>query len=60
MLCRYTTVDGRGFTVFDAEDAVAIYRWALEWSDLLEFDITPVLDDVAVQQALAGLKPVAG
>jgi hypothetical protein len=43
-----------GITVAEADDAAAIAAWSLEWSDLLTFDIHPVLDDTAAAKVLFG------
>ena len=35
-----------GIAIFEADDAVAIANWALNWNSILDFpEITPVLDD---------------
>jgi hypothetical protein len=35
----------KGFLVAEASDAVAIAKWMQEWTDLLSFEVTPVLTD---------------
>jgi Protein of unknown function (DUF3303) len=53
MLGRWHAVGGHGgFVLADTTDAVALGKWLQEWTDLLEFDITPVNDDAAVMKVL--------
>jgi hypothetical protein len=57
MLGRWHDVaDGTGFTVSEADDASAIARWSLEWSDLMEMDVRPALNDEQLGAVLAGLQ----
>jgi hypothetical protein len=35
----------RGVAIFEANDAEAIYNWALNWNTVLDLEIAPVLDD---------------
>ena len=46
MIGRRHKADGSGgFALCETDDAVALAKWIQEWSDLLEFEIFPVLDD---------------
>ena len=46
MLGRWHFVEGgEGFCICETDDAAALATWTQQWSDLLEFRITPVLDD---------------
>ena len=46
MLGRWHSVAGlEGFLVAESADAVAIGKWMQDWSDLLTFEVTPVVDD---------------
>ncbi|MCP4206325.1 MAG: DUF3303 domain-containing protein [Shimia sp.] len=36
---------GRGFTVIETDDPVALSKWSTEWDDLLSLEIVPVIDD---------------
>jgi hypothetical protein len=46
MLNRWHDVSGsRGFSVVDSDDTVSISKWCHDWSDLLTFEVIPVLDD---------------
>ena len=42
----------RGWVLAETSDAVALGRWMQEWTDHLEFEITPVNDDEAVMKVL--------
>lgn len=44
MVGRWHTAGG-GVVLAETNDAKAIYEWTGQWSDLLEFNVTPVLDD---------------
>ena len=44
----------RGFTLSETFDAQAIYKWVLEWSDLMSFDVSVVLHDEEFAKALGG------
>jgi hypothetical protein len=55
MLSRWHDVSGgRGFSIAEADDAAAVSKWCHQWSDLLSFEIIPVLDDQQLAGVLAG------
>jgi hypothetical protein len=41
-----------GFILAESHDNIAIGKWIQEWTDLLEFDITPVNSDEDVMKVL--------
>ena len=46
MLGRWHSVAGHiGFLVAESSDALAIGKWMQSWTDLLSFEVTPVLTD---------------
>jgi len=45
---------GRCFQLMECADATLLQRWVVEWSDLVEFEIVPVVPGKAVAEALAG------
>ena len=46
MIGRHHKADGSGgFTLCESDDVVALAKWTQDWSDLLEFETSPVLDD---------------
>jgi len=50
---RWHSVTGEvGFLVAESSDAVAIAKWMQAWTDLLSFDITPVLTDNEVTEVI--------
>jgi hypothetical protein len=56
MLGRWHAVaNGTGIAISEAEDASAMARWALEWNDLMEMEITPALTDEGLGAVLGGL-----
>ena len=55
MLQRWHAIGGlRGFVIAEASDVVAIGKWMQEWTDLMTFDITPIMNDEEVQVVLGG------
>ena len=49
MLGRWHTVGGGGgVLICESTDPVAIGKWMQQWSDLLTFEIAPVVDDAGV------------
>ena len=45
---------GRCFQLMECDDVTLLQRWVVEWSDLVEFEIVPVLPGKAVADALSG------
>ena len=45
---------GYGWTLVETDDPVAAARIGVKWSDLVSSEVTPVLTDEQVAQALAG------
>jgi hypothetical protein len=43
-------------SISEADDACAMARWALEWSDLMEIEVRPALNDEPLGAVLAGLQ----
>lgn len=53
MLGRWHAAGGnRGFVLADTNDGVALGKWLQEWSDLLDFEVTPVNNDEDVMRVL--------
>ncbi|MEO8484019.1 MAG: DUF3303 family protein [Acidobacteriota bacterium] len=54
MLGRWHDLGGhRGFVLAESNDGIAIGKWMQEWTDLLEFEITPVNTDEDVMKVLS-------
>lgn len=55
---RWHAVAGRyGFLLLEGDDPALMYRFAGEWHDLCDIEVTPVVDDetaAAVLQSLQG------
>ena len=46
MVGRWHSAEGNcGFLVAETDDATALSRWLQEWTDLITFEVTPVLTD---------------
>ncbi|MEJ2009330.1 MAG: DUF3303 family protein [Acidobacteriota bacterium] len=41
---------GGGFVLAETNDAKAIYEWTGQWADLLDFTVSPVLDDAEASE----------
>ena len=55
MVGRWHSAAGlKGFVLAEASDVVAIGKWTQDWTDLLTFDVTPVLDDEQVMEVMGG------
>ena len=49
MLGRWHSVaTGAGTLVCETSDPIALCRWTHEWSDLLDFQVVPAVDDQGV------------
>ncbi len=45
---------GRCFQLMECDDVTLFQRWVAEWSDLIEFEIVPVVPGKTVAEALSG------
>ena len=53
LLGRWTRADfSGGYDLIDTEDPQALAEFALQWSDLMQLTIVPVLDDAALSEVL--------
>jgi len=53
MLGRWHDLGGnRGFVLAESNDSVAIGKWMQEWTDFLDFQVTPVNNDEEVMKVL--------
>ena len=54
MMGRWHVVGGRrGFLIAEASELEAVAKWTQQWSDLLTFEIDPVLDDEQFMQVIS-------
>jgi uncharacterized protein DUF3303 len=54
MLGRWHGIGGRvGFSVVEAADPQAVAKWLQDWTDLISFEVTPVLTDEQFSQVVA-------
>ena len=44
----------RGFVIAEVADVVPIGKWMQKWTDLLTFDVTPIMNDEEIQTVLGG------
>lgn len=45
---------GRCFQLMECDDVTLLQRWVAEWSDLIQFEIVPVVPGKDVADALSG------
>jgi Protein of unknown function (DUF3303) len=45
---------GRCFQLMETDDATLLQRWIAGWSDLMEFEVVPVVPGAKTAEALAG------
>jgi hypothetical protein len=45
---------GRNFVLFEADSPDKILAWIYAWSDIIKFEITPVMEMEKVMQAIQG------
>lgn len=46
MIGRWHSLDGaHGFIIAESADPLAVFAWVAEWTDVVNFTVTPVLGD---------------
>jgi hypothetical protein len=54
-VASWTAADlGRCFQLMETDDVTLLQRWLVEWSDLMGFEIVPVVTGKETAEALAG------
>jgi hypothetical protein len=55
-VASWVTADlARCFQVMECDDVTLLQRWTAQWSDLVEFEIVPVVEGAATAEALGPL-----
>jgi len=52
----HSVASGRGVSITEAEDAAAMARFELQWSDLMELEVHPAVTDEQLAAALGAMK----
>jgi len=52
MLGRWTSPGGQGFCLAESDDMIAIGKWIHDWSDLMPFEVFPVLTDEGIAEVI--------
>lgn len=53
MVGRWHNAAGlQGFLIAESADPVAITRWMQDWTDLLTFEVTPIVTDEQIMEVL--------
>jgi len=56
ILGRWHVAGGRaGYMILESDDVTAVYRFAAQWDDVCELDVTPVLSDEQAAGVLSSL-----
>ena len=55
MLGRWHSAS-KGWSIGDTDDVKKVYEWTTRWNDLLEFTVTPVMDDAELGEMLARIR----
>ena len=53
LLGRWHSPSGNGWTLYETDDPAALYENGALWSDLLETQVTPVVEDAVAGPVLA-------
>jgi hypothetical protein len=56
MVGRWHGMNSWGVLIAETNDAKALCSWLAQWNDVLEFDITPCLEDADAGAVLAAVK----
>lgn len=56
MIGRWHGMSGRGVVIAETNDAKALYTWLNDWTDLLEFETTPCVEDAEAGEVMAATK----
>ena len=43
-----------GLGISETDNPEQLYKWLVGWTDLVQFDATPVLDDAGIMSVLPG------
>jgi len=55
LLGRWTDLaGGRGFTLAESDDPVAVGKYFYQWNDLMSFEVVPVMNDEQLAKVLGG------
>lgn len=56
MIGRWHGMSGSGVLIAETSDAKALYSWLSDWTDLLEFETTPCVEDAEAGEVMAAVK----
>ena len=54
LIARWHALTGHGWTVAESDDPLALAKWADEWNDVLEMQLTPVIGDQELATVFGG------
>jgi hypothetical protein len=56
MIGRWHGMSGGGVLIAETNDAKALYTWIEQWNDMLDFNVTPCVEDAEAGEVLAAAK----
>lgn len=56
MIGRWQGMSGTGVLIAETGNAKALYSWLSAWTDLLEFESTPCVEDAEAGEVTAAIK----
>lgn len=56
MIGRWHGMSGGGVVIAETTDAKALYSWMTSWNDVLEFEVTPCVEDAEAGEVMAAVK----
>ena len=56
MVGRWHGMSGGGVLIAESDNAKALYTWIEQWNDVLDFKVTPCVEDSEAGEVLAAAK----
>ena len=53
LVARYHAIGNTGVVIVRANDVGAISRWSMQWDDLFDLDVCPVMEDEEASEMVA-------
>lgn len=53
MVGRWIRLDNGGFALCETDDPLTVTKWLLDWNDLIDFEVHPVVTDEQYASAIS-------